>query len=244
LGHKPPVTNTYQARRASSLIVTADYRHSVIPKEFELSEKDIPPALARKPGESLAQWRDRLWLEYRTPVVTAALEDIKAAYVEILNPLLCSKIVRVIQALPDELRTHKALFEKIVREMFPGVPFAKRDSIQHIEEILSVASVKKFIRCHLLDSRHLQVLPEKFLTFLAESLDKRLTGAPVTRRLKVLSRAYLPNSMWNLLRRQVGHEALNIHRTSLRALIIICMTRLLEEDAQAGRKALQGVVEV
>jgi hypothetical protein len=145
-GRKPPVSNEYQARRTSGLIVTGDYSTFITPHEYHLTREDLPEHLKRQPEESLIHWRDRLWLESRTPFVTAALEDIKVAYVEIVNPLLSKRVVEIALTLPQELRTNKALFEEIVGEMFPGVPFATRDSVQMVDDILSSDSSRAFIK--------------------------------------------------------------------------------------------------
>ena len=54
-GRKPPVRNAYQARRASSLLVTTDYRlPSLLPRELTLSEQHIPLPLRTVSGESLS----------------------------------------------------------------------------------------------------------------------------------------------------------------------------------------------
>lgn len=61
----------------------------------------------------MSDWRDRLWLQFRTPYVTAALDDIKTAYVEIVNPLLCREVVETVQRLPIVLRENKIVFRQI-----------------------------------------------------------------------------------------------------------------------------------
>lgn len=100
----------------------------------------------RKSGESLVQWRDRLWLEFRTPFLLAALDDIKTSYVEIINPLLCRRIVQTTQLLPGYLREGKNLFRGIVRNMFPEIPFATRDAIQHIDDVIHAKNVESYIK--------------------------------------------------------------------------------------------------
>jgi len=87
------ITNERQARLTADIKITSDYKNSIIPKELEITEKDLKSYLKRGKTESLSQWRDRLWINFRTPVVTAALDDIKVAYVEIVNPLLYKNIV-------------------------------------------------------------------------------------------------------------------------------------------------------
>ena len=237
-GRKPPVRNGYHARRASSLTVTTDYSSSALPKEFALSEEDIPLFLSRSAGESLRDWRDRLWLEFRTPYVTAALDDIKTAYVEIVNPLLCQQVVETVQTLPEAFRENKAIFEGIVQQMFPNIPFAKRWAIHETDEILDLPSVTHFLRGRLLAARATNILPEDFLHLLVMQMESRLKRASVRRRLIVACKAHAPRFIENYLRMHLGHEPLNLRRLAWRALIIMRMSEMLAEDAQIGRHAL------
>ena len=68
-GRKPPVTSDYQVRRANTLLIARDYWHSPIPPEFAITDAEFPEQLRRAPDESIEDWRDRLWLQHRTPNV-------------------------------------------------------------------------------------------------------------------------------------------------------------------------------
>jgi hypothetical protein len=237
-GRKPPVRNGYQARRASSLTVMTDYSASVLPKEFVLCEQDIPPTLSRRPGESLREWRDRLWLEFRTPYLTAALDDIKTAYVEIVNPLLCRQVVETVQSLPESLRENKVIFEGIVQQMFPDIPFAKRSAIQETDEILDLPSVTNFLRDNLLTARATSILPEDFLNLLARQMERRLKRSSLRRQLIVACKARAPRFVENYLRSHLRPEPLNFRRLAWRALIVMRLSEMLTEDARMGKQAL------
>ena len=54
------IANERQARLTADLKLTVDYKNSIIPAEFEITEKDLPNYLKRTKTESLSQWRDRL----------------------------------------------------------------------------------------------------------------------------------------------------------------------------------------
>lgn len=237
-GRKPPITNDYQARRASGLILTEDYSSSIIPQTYHLSPQDLPQHLLRQPEESLVHWRDRLWLESRTPFVTAALEDIKTAYVEIANPLLCRKVVEVALSLPENLRTNKALFEEIVSEMFPGIPFAGRDSVQMVGDILNSENSKAFLETTLVKAKGKGIFPDNFLDDLIAKLDQGTTKNSFFRWLKVFIKASLPMPVENYLRTKIQEEPMNIRRLALRVIMVIRMHEILAADAKAGRIAL------
>src|SRR5262249_39987164 len=75
-GRKPPVQTEYQVRRANTLLIAKDYCFEPIPPEYAISDANFPDYLRQEPGESIDDWRDRLWLQHRTPNVTAALDEI------------------------------------------------------------------------------------------------------------------------------------------------------------------------
>lgn len=88
-------------------------------------EHRLPESLERAEGESLATWRDRLYHEFRLVAVHAALTELKASFVDILNPLLSGRALAVARGLPDALRTEKALFRELVHDLAPALPFAR-----------------------------------------------------------------------------------------------------------------------
>jgi hypothetical protein len=233
-GRKPPVRNGFQARRASSLLVSTDYSASIVPPELRLSEADIPPQLLRRPDESLGDWRDRLWLQFRMPFVTAALDDVKTAYVEVVNPLLCRQVVEVVQSLPEKLRDNKTVFARIVSGMFPGVPFARRDAIQETDEILELAPVRQFLQQRLLASPPAPVLEPRVFALLATERGHHSTRSAIRRRVVVAVKRYAPRPIENYVRARLRRESPNPRRVAWRAFIIGEMSRMLAEDAGVG----------
>jgi hypothetical protein len=121
------VRNERQARLASTLILSSDYKDLDLPQSLILTESDIPISLKRSSRESIEQWRDRLWLSFRTPVVTAALDEIKVAYVEIINPLLFRRIVDAIKLLPNKYRIIRKIFESLSIRWFLKFLSARED---------------------------------------------------------------------------------------------------------------------
>ena len=98
-------------------------------RELGLPSQRIPDALARRSGESLAAWRDRLYQQYRLPVTLAALTDLKTSYVEVVNPFLYARVLAHARALPDRLRTNKRLWRDVVDAWSPDLPYATRAAV-------------------------------------------------------------------------------------------------------------------
>ncbi len=233
-GRKPPVTNAYQVRRTCNLLM-ADYTGAKIPEKFRITEKDIPEYLRQDEGESLEDWRDRLWLEHRTPVTTAALEDIKLAYVEIVNPLLSQEVVRTVQTLPEELRTNKKVWDTIVSNMFPGVPFARREAIQEVGEVLNFPDVRKYICDSLLARQDTDLFSKDFLTYLVNNYGKDYQKEAITRKLRRWIKAYLPNRIENMIRAKVNPGSLSHQWLATRTLMILKTRDMLIADSRLAK---------
>ena len=232
-GRKPPVTNEYQVRRTCNLIMS-DYTQAEIPEKFYISEKDIPTYLNRNKNESLKDWRDRLWLQHRTPITTAALEDIKLAYVEIVNPLLSKEVIRLVQSLPVEMRDNKKIWDVIVSDMFPGVPFARREAIQEVGDVLNLPDVRNYVRNSLLTEKDSSLFSKSFLTYLAENYSKDQQKEAKRRRLRRLIMAYLPKWVENMIRARIKPGTLSHQWLATRTLMILKIKDMLTEDAKVG----------
>jgi hypothetical protein len=242
-GPKPPVLTEFQARRTAELWLTADYRSPGIPGDWVCSTDDLPDWLKRGRGESLADWRDRLWLQFRTPRVTAALDDIKLAYAEVANPLLSRNVVTAILDLPHELRAGKTLFREIVREMFPSVPFAGRVAIQHSRDVVLQPGFDRLFHDELDRCDAKTPLSAALLRLLGESVVSRTAGQSLRWRARKALKRWLPPvaAVWRY--RLMTHDTVDPRQIAVRALLALRTTRLFEEDAALGHAAAIGARE-
>jgi len=224
------ITNERQARLTTDLKLTADYKNSIIPKELEITEKELPSYLKRGKTESLSQWRDRLWLNFRTPVVTAALDDIKVAYVEIVNPLLYKNIVEAIEILPDELRNGKFLFTEIVNEMFPEIPYASVASIEDTDEILKRNDILTMMKQELINSKEKGILPPAFISNIVQNIDTNRNILSFRRKIRNLYRLFAPQFLKNIVEKKINYYPMDYRRLALRALIVIRVFELFNND--------------
>jgi len=195
----------------------------------ELTElQQLPEYLFRKEGESLATWRDRLYHEYRLPVILAALSDLKLPYVEISNPLLSRKILQQVWQLPDDLRTDKVLFQRIVRSTGPDIPFASRSATGNVIDVLSKPPVVELFRETMSSQRARDRLPRDLL----ESLQGRMKSeaGPKTFGLKKTARKLLPKSVVKYIKKNTPLPVVNPYVLAFRAYIICKMAETFEED--------------
>ena len=234
LGSKWPVSSTKQARALSGFRLGTDYTNQLIPSELSVDHGCIPGHLRQDDEETLDDYRDRLWLEFRTPYLTAALDDVKSAYVEICNPLLFKRVVDVVRELPPPLRAHKRLFEKIVREMFPDTPFAKYISTASVEDIVAHSAVREYLADELDNTPARSVLPEDFLAYLVSGLEGSRHQDVRWRRVIAWFDANLPAVLKRLPLLGFAPQTLDIRRLALRASIIVSMHKMLADDAKTS----------
>ena len=229
-GRKPPVKNEHQVRRTCNLSITTS--QAPIPEKFRIVESDIPTHLNRNNGETLEDWRDRLWLQHRTPITTAALEDIKLAYVEIVNPLLSEQVIRSVQSLPVTLRNDKKIWDTITSEMFPGIPFAKREAVQEVGEILNLPDVRDYICNTLRIHEDSTIFPKSFLLYLANSYGSDYQKESFRRGARKWIKAYLPKFIENFIRANVNSGFLSNQWLATRVFMILKINEMLVEDAK------------
>lgn len=234
-GRKPPVTTEYQVRRTCNL-ATSQYAPDQLPDKFFISESEIPEHLNKKDGESLEDWRDRLWLQYRTPITTAALEDIKLAYVEIINPLLCKDVVRSVQDLPKGLRTNKKVWDSIISKMYPSVPYACMDATQEVGEVLSQPDVKEYICDGLLGSEQIDFLTKPFADFLVDNYDSNRNKDALRQKLRTLIIAYMPRKVENLIRARIGPSPLSNQWLAIRCFMVSKIREMYTKDSKIAKE--------
>lgn len=176
------VRNAYGVRHTSSITLLTDYFQPETVASFELPEQTVPDDLSRRADESLATWRDRLYQQFRVPVLLAGLSDAKAAYVEIANPLLSRGVLECVRALPDDLRTEKLLWRDVVRSQLPSMPFANRIAIVSLEEFVTSPGVLELMLAELSGKDAAELFSPALLTRLSTSIKNAMCESRTPRR--------------------------------------------------------------
>lgn len=218
-----------------SLALSFGVRVRGLPPALEalVADQQLPPATRRRPGESLAGWRDRLYAGVRAPTVLAALNACKAPWVDIANPFLHREVVEVVRRLPDRLRTDKALFKRIVGSMGIDVPYARTAAIATPRDVLSSPASRALL------SDELRALAPSWLgdeatDWLAERAS-RAKAEPKGRRAWMESvRRYVPPSWKAPARLIAGTPPVPARQWALRAWLAASTHAVLREDAEAG----------
>jgi asparagine synthetase B (glutamine-hydrolysing) len=232
---KQPVRTDAEVRFMGGMQVWSD--HPGLPglAELGLPSQTMPEFAFRRPAETLETWRDRLYQQYRVPFILAALSDLKLGYVELINPLLCDSITRLIRELPDTLRTHKVLLRSIAGTLSPDLPFASVNSIEAPDQLVRSPRAAEHLRVSLTDGAADQFLPGPLIKYAVDGLrvaqpgTLRQTGRRLRRTVAGWMRRLGPSD-WPSERRARG---LDCNRIAFRAYVLSRTARLLRHDAEA-----------
>jgi hypothetical protein len=232
-----PVTSPYGARWTANLTTLDDYYSAAELDAFELPKQSIPEGLTRGRNETLATWRDRLYQQFRVSTVLAGLTDLKAAYVEVGNPLLSQSVLDCVRALPDELRTGKCLWKEIVDAQLPNMALATRVAIPSLKEFLADRRVIELMLDELDSERAAAIFAPLLRARCCAALRAELRAPQPTRNDNRRS-AVLVNAVPKRLRLAVRYwrapnRGIDALALAFRAVVTSRMHALLAADAAA-----------
>lgn len=230
------VRTDYEARFTARLTLLADYFDDEERASFELADQTIPESLLRRPQETLATWRDRLYQQFRVPVLLAGLTDLKAGYVEVANPLLAGRVLDRVRTLPDSLRTGKRLWRELVDAMAPNVAFASRSAVLMLSEFLADAAMRRLMLAELESARCRDLLGpqlQRRFSAIIRTAPHEAAGS-AAKPAAQLQRAGLSGGIRAAARRWVALKpTLQPMELAFRAFIVCRMHTLLKADADA-----------
>ena len=153
------------------LTLLSDYSNIVKYPYLSSMHQEVPEILEQKKGESISTWRDRIFQMYRIPVIQASLAELKDPYLEQINPFLSRKIVMMMRKMPDQLRTDKMLFRKVIQPLDNGIPYSRRDSNTPLNQLVAREDFKTMIRKELSSNHASQIFPKEFLYQIQSHLE-------------------------------------------------------------------------
>jgi hypothetical protein len=240
-GYTTIYTDADVTRRADGGAVVADYPQGHLIRQLGLAPQSLPAWMARGDGETLQHYASRLWERHGFQAHLAPLNDVKAAYVEIVNPFVSDRVMTVARALPETLRSQRRGFKAVAAGLSPPIPVAKHSAIDGasrllsssapvIDEITAVLSSPEAER--ICDRQGLDRVSSALRTPGSARAEPRVVGAvraAVPRRVKAALRPRPP-------------ATLSAFKLAFRLHLAIRMATMLEADAAvlrdgAGRPA-------
>ena len=235
------VRTEQDVRRSIGALMFSDHFSPADLEALEITPQIWPRRLERQPPETLEAWRDRLYHEYRIPVVLAALSDLKTRYVEVVNPFLSRRVVELVREMPDELREERRLFVRIVDNMGPRIRFAKLKATSGREDAASGHAYRELFHDELSSAEAAGILPAAFCRHLLDGLHPRRPGGNRLGRAKAAIKRALPVSFQNALRPWLPAPRVPLYTFALRAVLTCRMNRILAADANACKVRSDGI---
>jgi hypothetical protein len=241
-GMRQPVFTPFGVRKYVNCLLLSDYENLPESLTHDLPAQSLPRALRKGDGEPILRWRDRLYHHYRMPLVMAALNDLKCAYVEVVNPFLSRSIVVHVRTIPDSLRLGRIPFMDMMATMGPDIGYAEKSAIDLPENILASKPVVDLILDELSTSRAGSVLPADLRHFILEKTKVRGPGDQKQQESFLKRHLPRPLTRWagritkrqrELYRDRNVRPQLDPNVMAFRAFIICRMHKILNDDARA-----------
>lgn len=196
-----------------------------------------PFSLEKGEDESLESFRDRVNSEFEIPIILAALSDLKLSYVEIVNPFLSRRIVQQVRQLPDDLRTNKRLFRKIIQHRNPDIPLAQHRAIATTKDFLKSQKEIDYIADELSSNTAKFILPDSLIRYILQNM--KITDPGVHRKTPVLHSLIgqlAPKKIKKSIKRTMKRKILGINILALRACLICKMHKIFLDDINVSHQ--------
>lgn len=228
-----PIDETVARSINMHCTLVSDYPDGHQIHRLGLAAQRRPEALYQREAETLPQYRDRLYNDFELPTCMAAFNDVKCAYLEVVNPLLGRDVVRVTTGLPDEFRHLRVGFERLAASLVPGVPFADNQA----DEPPSVYLDRPNVRAELLDELSSEAARRVFSRAALATIvaDLERPAGRAKSRLRAHVKAVVPRRLVRAVRPSPRPNT-DTRRLAFRAYLASRMHTILGEDADVLRQ--------
>jgi len=226
------VISEAHARASVGMALLSDFMDEATAEQIAGNRQQVPEHLRRREDESIPTYRDRLYHSYRIPVGLAALNDVKAPFVEIASPLISRSVLSYVREMPDALRTDKALFKSVARSVSPDIPYATMGADDDRNGYLKSDTYTRWFLEELATPEAERLFPASFRTpLMGEVLQGSWSLAPSWSMRAALKRV-IPSSWVRLVRARMGLKGPEPRHLALRSCLICRMIRMLERDSR------------
>lgn len=221
-------------RHNLGLSLCSDFKNlDFIQNEFDMPNQELTQYLERQNGESLVDWRDRLYQTYRIPTILASLSDIKLTYVELITPLLANSVISLIRKLPEDLRKNKKIFRDIVEDYDIDIDFSSKKNVNKKNtNIYDSIEFQKLLEKRLKSSTAREIFSEDFLKFVIDGANFKSQKSKNNKLKKIATKLYgvLPPIIKNRYRNIKPKPSINKNLLSFRVYLIIRFHEILTDQ--------------
>lgn len=227
-----PSRSEQDVRISLDLHLMEDNANMLPLQNFDLEPQQYPDFCKKLDFESIEEWRDRLYRQFRIPYVLSSLHDLIHPFVEVYNPLLHEDIVSFSKLLPDSLRTNKKIYAKFVSGLIPDVPFAKKSSIPEPAAILRSARIVSMMLDELNSQDSRNLINGKLSSWIQAHLtvdDNQINA--IKDNWLIWFKQHIPWRVKKMLRKDFIKYAADFNQLAFRSVIITRMNRTLKSNA-------------
>lgn len=210
-----------------------------ISKKFGFTEQEIPERLKIKKDESSYDWRDRLYQGFRVPSVHGALSEIKLTYVEMASPLLSRQIIETVREYPKKYRKNKDLFNTIINDLSPNIPYAKEEATISKVAILREAEIVNYLKTKLSSDFARNLLGSEFIDYVIQhikSKDEKEYRESLIIKLKKSFQVFVydnfPDIIMYYYEKFRDNPKLDDNILAFRVFMIVRMSEIIQGDSQ------------
>jgi len=218
-------------RYAQGLVLLRDFLDEGTAEAISDGRQQLPESFRRQGGESVQTYGDRLVHAFFIPVDLASLNDVKAPFLEIANPMLCRSVLEFIRQLPDPMRAGRALYERMARAICPAIPIAKIAADDSRSGFLGHASYVQWMAEELQGGFAERMLPQGFRATLAASLHSGVASLSGYHSTRAVLKRIIPKPLVVALRSWSAPVPPEIRLLAYRAALASRLSRILEADA-------------
>lgn len=230
-----PVATMRDVLNSCAMLSGDLYDNAELVDELSSYRGSAPEGCARRKGESLPQWRDRLYQDYMVPSFYAALNYIKQKYVTVYTPFYSKGVQNVVRSLPDKQRTSKRLFKQIVNTRFSEIPIAKRPANIQFSGLFSDTEFVDLAASNIALLKDTKFFSPAGIDAIIQHLRQSSSGTSNDSANKKSIGSLLPPSVKSLIKRSglyKQHYYLDPKQVALRLLIIQLVDDTFNNDAR------------
>ena len=227
---------TYAEAKAEAGLLTLSSLAKTLPLDdlgLDHLVTTVPSKLEPHAGERPHDYYHRLMHAFRHPTVIAALNDLKAAYVEIANPLNIDSCVAVARSLPSKQRDYKRLLNSLADRT---IPFARTSAVGSSDGTL--APFIELLADELLSAPTAEHYSRALGAFLADRVARPAAAAwrPRPRPIRAFA-VFVPQHLrWRTGARR--KPPLSARRLALRVYLVNATVAMMQRDATAIAKVV------
>jgi hypothetical protein len=193
--------------------------------------------IGRKTGESLIEWRDRLYIDYRIPTIISAFNDIVNGYIESRSPMMTYSHFLLYSKQKDKQKGNKNHIVRLSKKMDQSkVPFDAAPSIPSINELFYSSENIEYLIDYL-DKIDNQIFSSNLLSQIKNELllfridDNNETTLPLKSIVKNFLAERLPSYIKAHLKSQIN-RSLNPLTLAYRIVLIDKVNKIFIADAK------------